>query len=274
MMEELIPPMGDSLMQADFFLPADSIAQATSSALPPVEAAEVFGPTSFVDLSAPGGGYLTGGADFPLFQSFVLLLGILYVFFLYDHLGDIYTLFGRHTRSQRLFESRGGYNRFFVTALVILILLCGLLAVRLLPPQTVAALSAFDSLLLALPAATLFFGVGLFQYGVIRAVGQLTLSQDVAEGLIHLKTLVYTAFATFCTPFVFLFVLTPAGSGSLWIVLIAVVGALLLALLLRESLMLFLSKKISILHWFLYLCTVEIFPLSLLWLIATRSHAS
>ncbi|HBB12318.1 MAG TPA: hypothetical protein DCZ70_09715, partial [Alistipes sp.] len=26
----------------------------------------------------------------------------------------------------------------------------------------------------------------------------------------------------------------------------------------------------SILHWFLYLCTVEVFPVSLLWLLAVR----
>ena len=39
---------------------------------------------------------------------------------------------------------------------------------------------------------------------------------------------------------------------------------------LKESLMLFLSKKISILHWFLYLCAVEIFPVSFVWLSLTR----
>ena len=41
-------------------------------------------------------------------------------------------------------------------------------------------------------------------------------------------------------------------------------------LYLKESLNLFISKKISILHWFLYLCTVEIFPVSLLWLSLVR----
>ena len=38
----------------------------------------------------------------------------------------------------------------------------------------------------------------------------------------------------------------------------------------QGTLNLFLSKKISILHWILYLCTVEIFPISLIGLLAAR----
>ncbi|EKC70870.1 hypothetical protein LEA_07560, partial [human gut metagenome] len=51
---------------------------------------------------------------------------------------------------------------------------------------------------------------------------------------------------------------------------ILILGGALLLLYLKESLMLFLSKKISILHWFLYLCAVEIFPVSFVWLSLTR----
>lgn len=41
-------------------------------------------------------------------------------------------------------------------------------------------------------------------------------------------------------------------------------------LYLREVLNLFISKKVSILHWILYLCIVEVFPVSLLWLLVAR----
>jgi len=60
------------------------------------------------------------------------------------------------------------------------------------------------------------------------------------------------------------------GTGGVWFCIIAVELAAAAALYLKETLNLFLSKKVSILHWFLYLCTVEVFPVSLLWLLAVR----
>ncbi|MBQ5352799.1 MAG: DUF4271 domain-containing protein, partial [Alistipes sp.] len=37
-----------------------------------------------------------------------------------------------------------------------------------------------------------------------------------------------------------------------------------LILFVKETFLFFVSQKISILHWILYLCALEIFPLSLL----------
>ena len=62
----------------------------------------------------------------------------------------------------------------------------------------------------------------------------------------------------------------PQGTGGVWFCIIAVELAAAAVLYLKETLNLFLSKKVSILHWFLYLCTVEVFPVSLLWLLAVR----
>ena len=61
-----------------------------------------------------------------------------------------------------------------------------------------------------------------------------------------------------------------AATGHILSFGIFILGGALLLLYLKESLMLFLSKKISILHWFLYLCAVEIFPVSFVWLSLTR----
>jgi hypothetical protein len=55
-----------------------------------------------------------------------------------------------------------------------------------------------------------------------------------------------------------------------WRWLLAADIALVCALFLIRSLRLFLRKKIPILHWILYLCAVELFPLSLVWLSIAR----
>ena len=97
----------------------------------------------------------------------------------------------------------------------------------------------------------------------------------VTAGLYSIVTLLYSVFARYMyvedldlgldenTVFV-LTRITPTDRGIL------ILGGALLLLYLKESLMLFLSKKISILHWFLYLCAVEIFPVSFVWLSLTR----
>ena len=67
-----------------------------------------------------------------------------------------------------------------------------------------------------------------------------------------------------------LFALCPRGTGDVWFCIIVIELLATVFLYLRETLNLFLSKKISILHWILYLCTVEIFPISLIGLLAAR----
>ena len=59
-------------------------------------------------------------------------------------------------------------------------------------------------------------------------------------------------------------------TGDVWFCIIVIELLATVFLYLRETLNLFLSKKISILHWILYLCTVEIFPISLIGLLAAR----
>ena len=72
------------------------------------------------------------------------------------------------------------------------------------------------------------------------------------------------------SPALLLFALCPRSTGGLWFCIIVIELIITVGLYLRETLNLFIAKKISILHWFLYLCTVEIFPISLLWLLTVR----
>ena len=57
-------------------------------------------------------------------------------------------------------------------------------------------------------------------------------------------------------------VLCPPGSGMGWIYLIFTLIAAAVLMYLREAHALFVAKKISNLHWFLYLCTIETAPIA------------
>ena len=107
---------------------------------------------------------------------------------------------------------------------------------------------------------------GLF--GLVRAkeLG----ARPITDQLVALKFNYLALSVVFLCPLILLFLLASPDTGHILSFGILILGGALLLLYLKESLMLFLSKKISILHWFLYLCAVEIFPVSFVWLSLTR----
>ena len=225
----------------------------------------------------PVGASLTDNA---VFQGFVLLLAATYATLLYRNLGDVRTLFNRISREsaspERLAEEPGasGFSRFLNVATAIGMLFMGVIVVKygdtLMPPELGKALSHAAVLALSL-LATLAWGVIiLFQSSAIRIAGAITLSQPFVAQLALLRRTYFALAVIIASPPLLLFALCPRGTGGVWFICGAVELIITAVLYLKESLNLFISKKISILHWFLYLCTVEVFPISLLWLLAAR----
>ncbi len=220
---------------------------------------------------------LTGNA---VFQSFVLLLAATYALLLYRNLGDVTTLLGRISREtasgKRLSEDPGGsgFLRFLNIATTIGMLFMGVAAVKygdsMMPPQLVEMLPHGAVLAMSLLATTACAAVAGFQLATVRLAGAVTLSQGFISQLILLKRTYFSLAVIVTSPALLLFALCPPGKGGVWFFVVAAELAITAILYLKEALNLFLSKKISILHWFLYLCTVEVFPISLLWLLAVR----
>lgn len=98
----------------------------------------------------------------------------------------------------------------------------------------------------------------------------MTVSQPFVSQLMLLRRTYFALAVIVTSPALLLFALCPRGTGNVWFTVITIELAMTAFLYLKESLNLFISKKISILHWFLYLCAVEIFPVSLLWLSLVR----
>lgn len=220
---------------------------------------------------------LTGN---PVFQGFVLLLAVTYATLLYRNLGDIRLLLTRVSREratgERLTEDPGGsgFPRFLNVATTIGMLFMGVMTVKygdsLMPGRLNELLSHGAVLALSLLATLACAGVVLFQLAAVRLAGAVTLSQPFISQVVLLKRTYFTLAVIVTSPVLLLFALCPRGTGGVWFFIIVIQLAVTAILYLREVLNLFISKKISILHWILYLCIVEVFPVSLLWLLVAR----
>ena len=180
--------------------------------------------------------------------------------------------------SERTSDESGnaGFTRFLNIALALGFLLAGVTAVRLCDRPDIAQelLSMGNgstlSLLLALGVGLLFLLVYLYGILLLRAVGGVTLTSGFTTQLIRIKRGYAALGAIILAPVILLFALSPLGSDTIWAGLLTAGWLITFLLYLRETFALFISKKVSILLWILYLCAVEIFPVTLLWLLVVR----
>lgn len=246
-----------------------------------VPAEEVFGSASMIvparPLPAAPAPSLT---DNPVFQGFVLLLAATYAMLLYRNLGDIRLLLTRISHDtatgERLMEDPGGsgFSRFLHLATAIGMLFVGVMTVKygdsLISDSLIGTIPQGAVLALSLLATLACTVMVLFQLAALRLTGAVTLSQPFISQLVLLKRTYFSLGVIVTVPALLLFALCPKGTGELWFYVIVIELLATAFLYLRETLNLFLSKKISVLHWILYLCTVEVFPISLIGLLAAR----
>lgn len=261
--------------------PADLLGETPAVRWRDTTAAAVFGPASVEaaprTLPPSGAPSLTDNA---VFQSFVLLLAATYATLLYRNIGDIRTLVGHISRDaasrQRLSEDPGsnGFSRFLHIVTAIGMLFLGVFAVKygdaLMPRLLTDTLSHGAVLAMSLLATLACTAIVACQAALVRIAGAVTVSQPFVSQLMLLRRTYFALAVIFTSPALLLFALCPRGTGNVWFSVITIELAMTAFLYLKESLNLFISKKISILHWFLYLCIVEIFPVSLLWLSLVR----
>ena len=275
------------------FMPGDSLyAHATTLHYLPdgtplegyrtVDAGEFFGQQSLLAAPRPAAQQQQRLTDELPFQGLVLLLTLLFGLLLYRNPGDMRALVGRvafeRRDSERTSDESGnaGFTRFLNIALALGFLLAGVTAVRLCDRPDIAQelLSMGNgstlSLLLALGVGLLFLLVYLYGILLLRAVGGVTLTSGFTTQLIRIKRGYAALGAIILAPVILLFALSPLGSDTIWAGLLTAGWLITFLLYLRETFALFISKKVSILHWILYLCAVEIFPVTLLWLLVVR----
>lgn len=226
---------------------------------------------------------LVGGEDLPsdafpellthsiAFQVAVLLLAAFYLLLLYTNASEVRMLIDGFSFdsnvAQRTLGKQGIVHSHFLRRCCILgVAGLGVLIVKLcdelLPAGVFTALNPLWRELFGFGAVSVVGAVVLLQTLVMWSVGQVTLSQSFVSMLFSVKQVHFSLMTLVCLPFILLFVLCPGSMGWWWMYLTFIVVALAALLYLREIHSLFILKNISNLHWFLYLCTIEIAPVT------------
>ena len=258
--------MGESASLAEgVYTPAAEVADSLSS----VDVAAI--PVEEIFLS----GYESAsgvGEWMPLLYD-VLIVGALiyYMYCLYRYFDDIMALFHSVFQSQVVANDRNVERRrsdIFYGALGKLFMMgmcfVGLL-VALYVRRSGYALSAEQLFYLPFVTIAVYGLVMMVQYLLLNVVGFITHSFAEVAALIRIRLIYFVLASIMVAPIMLVGQMGEGASYLTWQNIAFGAAIIAFVMFVRESLGLFISKKVSILHWFLYLCTVEILPFTLLW---------
>lgn len=247
-MENLLPP-----------LPPDSLS-----------AADVFGAASELVLRDGATHAVNAGAGDAVLQFAALTVTLLYIYtvvrysdvvraILFSAVGSVPSKRGR----QRHFNFAVQRNVEIVVA-VSGVIAAAVVAVRLLGAQTAAANLHTSVLTMAGTVVAGLVALAAFEYSAVRAVGFVSGRSDVCTQILQLKLRHLSAAVAVVLPVGILFLFATPNIARACFYVMAVQCSISAILFAKESFSLFISQRVSILYWILYLCTLEIFPVSLL----------
>jgi len=126
-----------------------------------------------------------------------------------------------------------------------------------------AAMPPWSIPLLGVAVTAAIETIMLLQRSALHVAGYVTVSASFIQSLLHLRKIHFAMFAVIAVPVMLLY----NSYGGAWNAVFLYAGAILIlgmaCVYLCKSYVLFVGQKISILYWFLYLCIVELFPVSL-----------
>ena len=203
----------------------------------------------------------------------VLIIGALlyYIFCLYRYFDDIVALFHSVFQHQVVSTDRSGERRrsdIFYGALGKLFMMglffVGLL-VALVTRRAESSLTMEQLFYMPFVAMAVFIVVICVQYVMLATMGFVTRSMNEVAQLMRIRLIYFVLAAVMVAPVLLVALMGSGGSYAVWQNVGFIAAIMAFGLFVRESVGFFISKKVSILHWILYLCTVEILPLTLLW---------
>ena len=208
----------------------------------------------------------------------VAVVVFLYFFCLYRYFDDVRALFGSVFRrsvapSERMLERRRSEIFYGFLGKLFLIGTCTLGAIASLwADRTVAweAVGPYARVALPFAAMAAFVAVVAVQYAMLAVAGGITRSWPTMAVLLRIRLIYFVLATVIVLPPVLMWQMNGGAGGEVWLRVACLAAAVAVVMYVRESVTLFNSKKISILHWILYLCIVEIMPFTLLWQIVVR----
>ena len=245
-----------------------------------VSPTEIFGPKSqLIEVTEQSIEQQTlVGDTFFQFSSLFMLFVVL--FFIARHHRRIGVMFGRMVKG-RLAEDYSSGRReesitrsFLQSAVVIGVMLITLFLVKYAPawmPESMRPSEGWMSVVATLLVLVGIAAVGVFEYLLLFLVGKVTRSEELVSEILYLKRAGFSLAAISLSPVFLMGVLSAENLSDVWNIILIVQCSILVLLFLKETLAFFIDKKIPIFHWILYLCTAEVFPLTLIWALIVRS---
>lgn len=218
---------------------------------------------------------LTGN---PVYSVIVILCLCAYCLLIYRFRNQAFTLAnlfrGKLYVNKLLDEQNFTFETFLRLLIILGMALTGISAIKLTDTYLKGQAAALPGwTILILPAITwiLLMAVWFYQNISLKIAGWLSANEKLTSHLKSLRRLIIGLSLLLLSPVMMFFSLADeaAAQAVLWV--LAAGASVLFIFLLFRTYMLFMQQKISILYWFLYLCTVEIFPLSFLVLLALKN---
>ena len=213
------------------------------------------------------------------FNLFVVAIFAGYLFCLYRYFEDmmalLYSVFRRNIiLSEKVVERRRSeiFSGFLGKLFLLGVAFVGVLSLAWVNAGRGAELGiGQDMALYAVPLSIgIFLAIIIAQSIVLSVVGVVTQSLSMVSALIRVRLIYFVLCVVIVAPILLIALLGQGAAYQVWMNMGLVAVAATLLLYAKESVELFISKKVSILHWILYLCAVEILPFTLVWQIATR----
>jgi hypothetical protein len=237
-----------------------------------ISAEELFGAENQL-VEQVEGGALSGVASLGLaYQGVAAAIALLFIFILARNIAPflhlVTTAFGKqHNNSDApLFAAEISNIKLF-TSLVGSLLL-SLLVMRLsVEPWAAPAFASFAHLSVweiggvSLAAILATFVVERI---LLYIVGFMSERTDICNMIWQTKHLYFSLVILLLLPMLILMLLTEGTAARIALYASILVCSLSLILFIKETFLLFRTERFSIFHWFLYLCALEFFPLSLL----------
>ena len=105
--------------------------------------------------------------------------------------------------------------------------------------------------------------VVMFERGLLYIIGVVSECGGACNDIWHIKLLHFTTTIITISPLLILVLLSEGTVAQIALYSSIAICSLSLILFVKETFLLFRAQRFSIFHWILYLCALEIFPLSL-----------
>ncbi len=235
-----------------------------------LSAADVFGAASELAHRSGAAHAVAAGAGDAVLQVAALAVTLLYVYMLVRYFDVVRVIVASvvggapsERRRRRVFNSVMLRNVEIVIAVAGFVAAAAVAARLAVTKMAESAFSANVSVLACTVAAGLA-ALAVFEYSAVRAAGFVSGRTDVCLSVLQLKLRHFSAAAATMLPVGILALFSAPTVACACFYVMAVQCAISAILFAKETFSLFISQRVSILYWILYLCTLELFPASLL----------